>query len=169
MKLNLLKAVPSFCFAVKRGQVIHKPICYKRSVARVSGYNSALCTHRDGDPAQDAPVGLCGFMGINALIEMGAGQFCKCWDIKKATFYYCSTKRPFIGAVFENDWIGTDLVKPSGQIPFLFTKSGRAGSWPAVHSMHLLWLKCSPLCLIWFFNRQVFEETAPNELKVEIG
>lgn len=49
-------------------------------------YNSALCTHW-ADPAPATPASLCGFWGINAPIETGAGQFWKCWDIKKATFY----------------------------------------------------------------------------------
>lgn len=53
-----------------------------------TGYNTALCTLGDGDPARAAPVGLSGYLGINALIETPLGQFCKCWDIKKATFYY---------------------------------------------------------------------------------
>lgn len=38
-------------------------------------------------PSASAPDALRGYLGINALIETRAGQFWKCWDIKKATFY----------------------------------------------------------------------------------
>ena len=113
-----------------------------------SGYNSALYTQGHGDPAPSAPVRLSsGYLGINALIETRAGQFCKCWDIKKATFYY--RERPQHKAAFHRcsiwTWLSwnrrglivSDLVEPSGQMPSLFTQSGRAGSWPTVdfHSM----------------------------------
>lgn len=89
-------------------RIIHKSTRWKFSVVGLSSYNSALYAQSDRDPAQATPVGLRGYLGINALIETGVGQFSKCWDIKKATFYYCRTKRPFIGAAFKNDGVETE-------------------------------------------------------------
>lgn len=125
-------------------------------VAAAGGHNSALCAHRVGAPAQAAPVRLCGSVGINALIETGTGQFCKCWAIKKATFY--CPERPRHKAAFHWGsiwkWLRgnrggltvSGLAQPAGQIPSLFTQAGRAGSRPAVDwgsgSMPLLWLSC---------------------------
>lgn len=74
--------------------------------------------HWDRDPAPATPISLSGYLGINALIEKGLGQFCKCWEIKKATFTTqgdCSTKLPFIGATFhitevKQRWIDYEVI-----------------------------------------------------------
>lgn len=107
------------------------------------GATDVHCAHTGTQiPAPAAPTALCRHLGINALIESAAGQFCKCWDIKKATFYNQSgrgTKQPFTAAAFWT-WLSlnrrgliiNDLMEPSEQMPSLFTQSGRAGSWPTV-------------------------------------
>lgn len=62
-------------------------------------YFRALQTSETGHGAGATAVGPCGSLVVNKCpIEAALGQFCKCWGIKKATFYCgsdCSTKRSF--------------------------------------------------------------------------
>lgn len=83
-----MKAAPKHTCVAVSSEVTHSHPQTHTRAATVRGYNTALCRHRDGGPAQASPIRLCGYLGINALIETSVGQFCKCWDIKKATFYY---------------------------------------------------------------------------------
>lgn len=94
-------------FHQSEGQISANLHTYECAMAEVKGHKCALCTHRHRDPAPAAPTGLCWYLGINALIETGAGQFCKCWDIKKATFYY--PERLWHKAAFHSSSIWTWL------------------------------------------------------------
>lgn len=138
---------------VKTGTVPHKP-AHTQACMLEWRFTTVHCAHmRHGDPAPATPVRLWGYLGINALIETRAGQFCKCWDVKKATFY-CPESLQHKAAFHRSSiwkWLSrnrrglivSDLFEPSGQIPSLFTQSGRAESWPSVdlsfHSMQVLW------------------------------